>query len=76
MDVRRLFQATDKVARAKAYYSHRCEGNISGKVARDSSTFLRFLEGNFLRKSLTGPYRIRTERLISGKEYSKSYQKH
>ena len=36
----------------KVYGSHRCEGNISGKLARNFSTFLRFLEATFFRKSL------------------------
>ena len=44
---------------------HRCEVNKFGKLACNFSTFLRILEGNLLRKSLTGSER--SDRFKPGK---------
>ena len=47
----RLFQSPKRIAHAEAHFSHHCEGNVSGKLARNFSTFLRFPE----RTSLENP---------------------
>ena len=38
---RGFFQSSKTIARATACWSHRCEGNILGKLARNFSTFFR-----------------------------------
>ena len=51
--VERLLNPTRGKYALKCVESHRCEENARGKLACNISTFLRFLEGNVFRKSLT-----------------------